>query len=49
MSQPRNELRIGDRERDLIVSVLQRALAESRITIDELDTRLEAVADPDLC
>jgi hypothetical protein len=42
MSQPRPELRIGDRERDLIASVLQRALAEGRITIDELDARLDA-------
>jgi Domain of unknown function (DUF1707) len=42
MSQPRPELRIGDRERDLIASVLQHALAEGRITIDELDARLDA-------
>jgi Domain of unknown function (DUF1707) len=42
MSEPRPELRIGDRERDLIASVLQRALAEGRITIDELDARLDA-------
>lgn len=41
MSQPRPELRIGDRERDLIASVLQQALAEGRITIDELDARLD--------
>lgn len=45
MSQPRPELRIGDRERDLIASVLQHALAEGRITIDELDARLDARLD----
>jgi hypothetical protein len=43
MSQPRPELRIGDRERDLVASVLQDALAEGRITLDELDARLDAV------
>lgn len=37
MSQPRPELRIGDRERDLAASVLQDAVAEGRITLDELD------------
>jgi len=42
MSQPRPELRIGDRERDLIASVLQRALADGRITVDELGARLDA-------
>jgi hypothetical protein len=42
MSQPRAELRIGDRERDLVASVLQQALAEGRITVDELDARLDA-------
>jgi hypothetical protein len=42
MSQPRPELRIGDRERDLIASVLQHALAQGRITTDELDARLDA-------
>ena len=35
MSQSRPELRIGDRERDLIASVLQQALAQGRITIDD--------------
>ena len=34
-------MRIGDRERDLIAWVLQQALAEGRITIDELDARLD--------
>lgn len=42
MSSPRPELRIGDRERDLVASVLQDALAEGRITLDELDARLDA-------
>ncbi len=42
MSQPRPELRVGDRERDLVASVLQDALAEGRITMDELDERLDA-------
>ena len=41
MSSPRPELRIGDRERDLVASVLQDALAEGRITLDELDARLD--------
>jgi hypothetical protein len=43
MSQPRPELRIGDRERDVVTSALQDALAEGRITLDELDTRIDAV------
>ena len=43
MSQPGPELRIGDRERDLVTTALQVALAEGRITLDELDTRLDAV------
>lgn len=42
MSQQRPEVRVGDRERDLVVSVLQDALAEGRITVDELDERVEA-------
>jgi Domain of unknown function (DUF1707) len=42
MSEPRPELRIGDRERDLVASVLQEALAEGRINVDELDARLDA-------
>jgi len=43
MSQSRPELRIGDRERDQVAAVLQQALAEGRITLDELDVRLDAV------
>lgn len=42
MSQPRPELRVGDRERDLVVSALQDAMAEGRITLDELDERVDA-------
>lgn len=43
MSEPRPQLRVGDRERDLVASVLQDALAEGRITLEELDQRLDAV------
>ncbi|GAA1436788.1 DUF1707 domain-containing protein [Microlunatus lacustris] len=42
MSSPRPEVRIGDRERDLVTSVLQDALAEGRLTLEELDVRLDA-------
>lgn len=42
MTSPRPELRIGDRERDLVAAVLQEALAEGRITLEELDQRLDA-------
>jgi hypothetical protein len=42
MSSPRRELRIGDRERDLVATVLQDALAQGRITLEELDQRLDA-------
>jgi uncharacterized protein DUF1707 len=43
MTPPRRELRVGDRERDLVTSALQEALAAGRITLDELDTRLDRV------
>ena len=43
MAPPRRELRVGDRERDLVTSALHEALAEGRITLDELDTRLDRV------
>lgn len=36
------QLRIGDRERDLVASVLQDAMAEGRITVEELHERLDA-------
>ncbi len=34
-------LRIGDRERDAVVAVLQRATADGRLSLAELDGRLE--------
>ena len=43
MAPPRRELRVGDRERDLVASALQEALAEGRITLDEFPTRLDRV------
>ena len=43
MAPPRRELRVGDRERDLVTFALQEALAEGRITLDELDTLLDRV------
>ena len=45
MSSPRPEVRIGDRERDLVTSLLQDALAEGRITLEELDARLDATLE----
>ncbi|SDS93749.1 protein of unknown function [Friedmanniella luteola] len=42
MTSSRPELRIGDKERDLVAAVLQDALAEGRITLEELDQRLDA-------
>lgn len=35
------QLRIGDRERDLVASVLQDAMAEGRISVEELHERLD--------
>jgi hypothetical protein len=37
------ELRIGDRDRELIAGVLNRHMAEGRLTVEELDDRLGAL------
>lgn len=42
MSSPRPQLRIGDAERDRVAEVLREAVAEGRLTLDELEDRLEA-------
>ncbi len=42
MSQEQPQLRIGDRERDLVASVLQDAMAEGRITMEEMQERVDA-------
>jgi len=39
-SQPPRPLRVGDRERERVVAVLQRAVADGRLTMAELDDRL---------
>jgi hypothetical protein len=36
------DIRIGDRERDAVAAVLQQAGADGRLSMDELDDRLEA-------
>lgn len=38
----RNRLRVSDAERDQVAEVLREAAAEGRITLDELDERLDA-------
>ncbi|WP_197430152.1 DUF1707 SHOCT-like domain-containing protein [Auraticoccus cholistanensis] len=42
MSEQQPQLRIGDRERDLVASVLQDAMAEGRITMEEMQERVDA-------
>ncbi|WP_114561396.1 DUF1707 SHOCT-like domain-containing protein [Desertihabitans aurantiacus] len=42
MSERRPELRIGDRERDAVASALQDAMAEGRLTMEEMQERLDA-------
>lgn len=37
---PRDDRRIGDRERDAAVAVLQQAVSDGRLSVDELDSRL---------
>jgi hypothetical protein len=39
---PVANIRIGDRERDAIASLLQKAAADGRLSMEELDDRLEA-------
>jgi len=38
---PPRDLRIGDRERDAVVAILQEATADGRLRLAELDSRLE--------
>lgn len=42
MSSRRPDVRIGDRERDAVAETLREAVAEGRLTLDELDGRLDA-------
>lgn len=42
MPEQRPQVRVGDRERDLVISVLHDALAEGRLTAAEGEDRVEA-------